>query len=190
MNSALVVLLALVWALVLLPGAIRSRRSSPSSSVGTFERAMNVLARREQDVDPGGRVVYVPKDAARLVGERRDHRREQLARRRRVFTNLLAGVGVSLLLSLLLGGVWWALFVLTTGSLGGYVALLLRWKSQREQADEVVRSLPEFPEHEEVVVADEQVAVGGDSLYGLPVAHGPDDPWEPHSAVRIRVWEE
>jgi hypothetical protein len=71
-NTALILLLALMWAVFLLPGALRARRSSPASSVGTFTRAMDVLARRDVLIRRGreGRYVYVPSDAAAIVGDR------------------------------------------------------------------------------------------------------------------------
>lgn len=61
MSEGLVVLLVLLWAMVLLPGALRSRRANAHATVGGFERAMEVLRTR-----PPGREILVPHDAGRL----------------------------------------------------------------------------------------------------------------------------
>lgn len=143
MNGALVFLLALLWALVILPGALRSRRSSPTSSVGTFERAMDVLARRESNGYGGeGRVVYVPNDAVRISGDRAIRQQEIRARRRRTFMRLLVLTATSMVVAVVGGGQWWLMFLSTGALLTGYVVLLLRWKSQAEQAAAVARDLP------------------------------------------------
>lgn len=194
MNGALVVILALVWALVLLPGAVRSRRSSPTNSVGTFERAMDVLARRDGNPRSGrsdGRYVYVPHDAGRIVGERARRRNALVAQRRRMFVRLLGAAGITLPLAILFDGILWALFAASVAALGVYVGLLLRWKGQADQAAEVVRSLPDVPRARDVARAEhERVAVGAERPHGgVQVATRDDDPWEPQTGVRIRRWD-
>lgn len=194
MNGALVVILALVWALVLLPGAVRSRRSSPTNSVGTFERAMDVLAHRDGNPRSGrsdGRYVYVPHDADRIVGERARRRNALVAQRRRMFVRLLGAAGVTLPLAILFDGILWALFAASVAALGVYVGLLLRWKAQADQAAEVVRSLPDVPRARDVARAEHgRVAVGADRPHGgVQVATRDDDPWEPQAGVRIRRWD-
>jgi hypothetical protein len=64
-NEALV-LVVLLWAVLLLPSALRSRSSSsPHVTVGGFARAMEVLRASPSDSD--GRQVLVPTDAGRVV---------------------------------------------------------------------------------------------------------------------------
>lgn len=64
MNEALV-LLVLLWAVLLVPSALRSRASSsPHVTVGGFERAMDVLRTSPRT---GGRQLLVPADAGRIV---------------------------------------------------------------------------------------------------------------------------
>ncbi len=190
-NGALVVILALVWAMVLLPGAVRSRRSSPSNSVGTFERAMDVLARRDGNPRSGrsdGRLVYVPNDAGRIVGERARRRNAVITQRRRMFVRLLAAVGATLPLAILFDGILWMVFLASGTALGVYVGLLLRWKAQADQAAEVVRNLSDVPRARDVAdVERQQVAVGAERP--LQVATRDEDPWEPQSGVRIRRWD-
>lgn len=198
MNGALVFLLALLWALVILPGALRSRRSSPASSVGTFERAMDVLARRESNGYGGdGRYVYVPKDAARISGDRTIRQQEIRARRRRTFIRLLVLTGTSAIVAAVRGGQWWLMFAIAGALLAGYVVLLLRWKSLAEQAAAVARDAPgtararvatrpRDPLGVTVMPDRELLPVGAGVATGLEV-----DPigWESRAAVRIHRWE-
>lgn len=196
MNEALVLMLALIWAIVLLPGALRSRRTSAHATVGGFHNAMAVLKKT-----PDGRSVMVPEDAGRIVsrsapGERphpRPHastpRSEdpRIARRRALFTRLLVTVGVTFLAGLVLGGFAWTLFTVATATLAGYAALLRRYKIRQDEVREVVREL----RGENVAPSQRQVeqlpiAVGAS---GPQVATRPDDPWQPMSGVRIRRWD-
>ena len=205
MNGALVVILALLWALVLVPGAIRSRRSSPTSSVGTFERAMDVLARRDQP----GRVLYVPGDAGAIVGDRTLRRRAQLDDRRRRFTRMVAATLIGLPIAIVGEGRWWFVFFVPAVALGVYIALLLRWKAQAEQAATVVRTLPLahapareivlepdslFGDEDEDDEADEipgLLAVGSNvRIASSPSAFRQTDSWPTSTAVRVRRWED
>lgn len=180
MSEALVVILLLLWSLVLLPGAIRARRSSPTRTAGGFARAMDVLRNRPVT---SGRHVLVPVDTGRASPG--SPRQAVLARRRRVFARLAVTVGVAGSLAVVGGGVFWALFIASGVALTVYVALLLRWKAQRRRARRVVRSLPRRPEPA-ARAARQRVGVGGG---GVPVATRPDDPWPSQGAVRIRRWD-
>ena len=192
MNGALVVILVLLWALVLLPGALRSRRSSPTASVGTFERAMDVLGRRGET----GRYIYVPRDAGRIVGDRERRRRLLVNRRRRAFTQLAIASAAALPVSAFGGGRWWLLFFGLATALVVDVALLLRWKAQAEQAAQVVREMPQIEylveglDEEDALFDEQPLAVGAEQAYGIAVAHHRDEPWTPQTAVRIRRWDE
>jgi hypothetical protein len=212
-NEALLLLLILGWAAVLLPSAIRSRRRSTLASVGGFERAMDVLRNR-----PDGRQVMVPRDADRanriVLGREgqqvatavgRDvaaaHRLPSrqtalLERRRQLFLRVLAADGLLLVLGAVFGGMFWTLFLLGAGVLGGYATLLRHYKVERDQARQVVRTI-DIREFDEPTPAErELMAVGaeryaeqyGERYEGLQVAKRPDEPWEPQSGVRIRRW--
>lgn len=153
MNEAIVLLL-LLWAVLLVPGALRSRNSSPHTTVGGFERAMDVLRAK-----PGqGRELMVPSDAGRIVGhaearpagDMTSHRDEGrpprgedpvVARRRSWFLRLLAGTGGSFVLVLAFGGWMWLPFTALVLVTVGYTALLRHLKLQRDQARQVVRGL-------------------------------------------------
>jgi hypothetical protein len=190
-NAALLILLALLWAIFLLPGAVRARRSSPTTSVGTFERAMRTLARKEAAIAERseGRYVYVPSDAARIVGDRARRRRDLLERRRRLFVRLLVTTAVLVPLAFFVGGAFWLLLLASAGSLGVYAGLLRRWKTQADQAAEVVRELPDVAAvaHE----GESRLAVGAeDGPLNLQVATHPADPWAPQASVRIRRFDD
>lgn len=145
-NEAIVLLL-LLWAALLLPGALRSRNSSPHTTVGGFERAMDVLRAK-----PGqGRELLVPGDAGRIVtrglGREPDAPASGagedpiVARRRTWFVRLLGATGVALLLALAVGGWLWMPFTALLLCSAGYTALLRHLKLQRDQARRVVRDL-------------------------------------------------
>lgn len=175
MNEA-IVLLVLLWAVVLVPGAVRSRRTSPHHTVGGFERAMDVL-RNKPSV---GRELLVPRDAGRIVTREVNrseptgpYRREDpvTLRRRSWFVRLLAGTGATFLLAVVFGGWLWLPFVAALLVSGGYIALLRHLKLQRDEARRVVREIDLRDGEEEAVGRTaEPVAAGG-------------------GAVRLRRWD-
>lgn len=222
MDEALLLLLILGWAAVLLPGAVRARRSSePHHTVGGFEQAMAVLRNR-----PDGREILVPQRADRIVGIRPAHEgrharpsaemrtADLLDRRRRVFTRLLGATAASLVLAVLFRGTMVTVFLLSASVLAGYTALLRHFKVERDQARRVVHTIDLTPyedhgrgeydvaydeyrdERRPLAVGAEHRGVGDpglgqspvDRYAGVPVATRPDDPWQPHSGVRIRRW--
>jgi hypothetical protein len=180
--EAPLVLLVLVWAALLIPGAIRSRNTSPHTTVGGFERAMDVL--RKDDRGPGGgRSVMVPKDAGRIV-ERPVEATERLlprprsedplvARRRAWFVRALAGTAGTFLLTVLIGGWMWLALTLVLLLTGAYASLLRRLKLQRDEARRVVRDL-ELHRVPERQAADLAVGAG----------------WSGSGTVRLRRWED
>jgi hypothetical protein len=179
-----IVLLVLLWAVVLVPGAIRARnRTSPHATVGGFERAMDVL-RSKPNV---GREYLVPRDAGRIVTRdvNRDepvgpYRREDpvTARRRTWFVRLLAGTGATFLLAVAFGGWLWLPFVLVGLVAGGYTALLRHLKIQRDEARRVVREIDLRDRAR--AVADERHEPRG---HEEPVAAASG------GAVRLRRWD-
>jgi hypothetical protein len=189
-NEAIVLLL-LLWAVLLLPGALRSRNSSPHTTVGGFSRAMDVLRTK-----PGqGRELMVPGDAGRIVTQGlsrdaaepaagRDTRAAAyaprgedpvVARRRSWFLRLVVATAVGLPLVVAFGGWLWLPFTMLVLVTGGYVVLLRRLKLQHDQARRVVRELA-LHRTEEPRVEDRPEPADGTS--GLAVG-----------TVRLRRWD-
>lgn len=203
MNETLVIILVFLWAVALLPSVLRSTRSNTHATVGGFERAMDVLRHR-----PDGRYVMVPADATRLVDERHvrgaGRTNPQLERRRRLFARLVVLTAVSWLLAFVWGGPLWIVASLAFLGLGGYAAVLRRWKLQRQEARDVVRHLPPVDEVylDEPGILDGELparqVVGGPVFAGVSrrddgpvqVANHPDEPWHPQAGVRIRRWDD
>ena len=112
------VILAGVWAAVLVPPILKSRREGrPGSSVTMFRAQLSTLER----ATPGSRLSAVPTYAVpRSPVAPLDARR----RRRDVLMGLLGGSAVTLLLAVAFGGFFTFLFVLTAGLCGVYVYAL------------------------------------------------------------------
>lgn len=198
MDQVLLAALLIGWAAVLLPSALRSRRSSdPIATVGGFTEAMAVLRGR-----PSGREIMVPDHAERFGGSRLEGRavgrpagtdrdtahRRVLARRRSMFLRLVAATGVTLVLAMVVGGVLWPLFSVTALALFGYVALLRHHKLERDEARSVVRSMQPTPVREYRREEERQpVAVGAEP--GGAWQPVESDGWHEQSSVRIRRWE-
>lgn len=192
MNEALV-LLVLLWAVLLVPSALKSRSSSsPHVTVGGFERAMDVL-RTSPPGSTGSRQLLVPKDAGRIVehvdpptrtasARGADHtppprvsaQREdpRVASRRLWFGRLLAGTAVSIVVAAVVGGLVWGIAAVAVAATAVYTGLLRRWKVQRDEVRSVVRELS--PEVDEPIRIPVGVAVGESRESGT---------------VRLRTWD-
>lgn len=157
------VILALIWAAVLLPPYLQNRRETrPGDSIATFRSQLSVLER----TTPGGRSSlarldvgrydpprYVPpatRSAARgpravAPSHAALRRAEARKRRRDVFLTLLAAVGVTFAGAILLGGSTWMLFLVVLLAFLGYVGMLLHLQQQTVERDEKVRYLQPAP---------------------------------------------
>jgi hypothetical protein len=155
MNLALTALLVfclIAWGFVLVPPAVRllSGVIRPSDSIGSFRTKMAVLAGSTPSshllgpvAPPAGVPVAdgtpptTPRQVLDLAERRRTHahrndaarRRAATARRRTIFTGLLASVPVTFLLAVVVGGPGWTLFTLSLLAFAGYTALL--WQMQQ-----------------------------------------------------------
>jgi hypothetical protein len=157
------VILALIWAAVLLPPYLQNRRETrPGDSIATFRSQLSVLER----TTPGGRSSlarldvgrydpprYVPPAARgaargpRAVAPTHAALRRSEARKRRrdVFLTLLGAVGVSFAGAVLLGGSTWMLFLVVLLTFLAYVGLLVHLQQQTIERDEKVRYLQTAP---------------------------------------------
>lgn len=152
------VILALIWAAVLVPPYLQNRRETrPGDSIATFRTQLSVLER----TTPGGRSGslarldvgryeaprYMPPAGRRPSSPSHVAMRRAEARRRRrdVFLTLLGAVGVTLVLAVALGGSVWMLHLLVDVVFAGYVILLISLQQQSIQVEEKVRYLRPAP---------------------------------------------
>lgn len=150
MTALVFVILAVIWAAVLVPPYVQSRSENrPADSISTFRNQLSVLERRASSVHPGmpavpGRVMS-PLDARRVPAsaasqQARYARMEAKKRRRDILVTLLAAAGLTLALGLVLPQVL-VLHLLIDGLLAAYIALLLRQKRIAEERAMKVRYL-------------------------------------------------
>jgi hypothetical protein len=145
------VILAAIWAAVLVPPYPQNRRETrPGDSIASFRSQLSVLER----TTPGSRSnvsrfdvgrYEVPRYApnARRSGAAPVALRRAAARRRRrdVFLTLFGAVGVTFVLAVALGGSVWMLHLLVDVLFGAYVLLLISLQQQSVEREEKVRYL-------------------------------------------------
>jgi len=146
-SIVVLLILAIVWAVFLIPQAVRFRTEQrPGDSIGAFHRQLSVLAR----TGPGAaaapaRPVYAAPAGGRIAGPARAAARHSEARRRR--RQILQGMLVAMGGTLLLGLTPWfraflALHVLADLLFVAYVVLLVRARNLAEERRLKVRFLP------------------------------------------------
>lgn len=157
MTLLVLVILAVIWAAVLLPPYLQNRSESrPADSISTFRNQLSVLERRATMVAPSGpsgasgRALGAPVRAARPAADLRARspqldrarlaRAEAKRRRRDILVTLLAAAGLTLVLSFALPTVVF-LHLLIDVLLVAYVGLLLRQKRIAEEKAMKVRYL-------------------------------------------------
>jgi hypothetical protein len=128
-----ILLLALAWAVVLVPSLLKPRfESSPIDGVRNFERSMGILASaRHGRTEIPGRWVMVPKDLPQGPKRRRNL---VIQRRRRNFLRLIIIVVASLILGVI-PGLHYFLWVNLAADLGlaVYVWQLRRWHTSEQR---------------------------------------------------------
>ncbi|CAN5669633.1 hypothetical protein BH10ACT1_BH10ACT1_22090 [soil metagenome] len=136
------VILAVVWAAVLVPPFLRNRRDGrPDNSVSSFRAQLSTLER----ATPGTSLRTVPSGTsfgsgplAPMAMNRSDAKR----RRRDVLVGLLAASTLTLLLAATVGGTFVTfLFLASVGSLGAYVYALRQMKLRSMERVAKVRPL-------------------------------------------------
>jgi hypothetical protein len=136
-----VAVLALIWAMLLVPSLFRGRLvSSPIDGVRSFERSMGVLANtRKQKATSPGRWIMVPRSEVTQPVRRRSR---VIRRRRQNFERMLIVAGVTLVLGFVPALRWmWFVHLAVDAGIGLYVARLLRWKHDEEERNRVVTPL-------------------------------------------------
>lgn len=149
------VVLAAIWAGVLLPPYLQKRRAThPSSSVLDFHQQLAVLQRTGRAIHGADlHAGYAPRayEAPELQAPRayappmRMSRRDVMKRRRDVFATLLGSAALTFVLALALGGSVWLVHLLVDAALLGYTALLMQIQQQRRypMARDNVQYLPQ-----------------------------------------------
>lgn len=148
MTLLVVLILAVIWAAVLLPPWIQNRSESrPADSISNFRNQLSVLERRASAVWPDAyrsspTAVRGPATVtrARQLDRARLARMEAKKRRRDVLLTLLAASGLTLLLSFLSPRVF-LLHLFIDALLAVYVALLVRARKLAEERAAKVRYL-------------------------------------------------
>lgn len=135
------IILAAVWAAVLVPPLLRNRREGrPDNSVVSFRAQLSTLER----ATPGTSMLKVAPGAsfAPAVMNRANAKR----RRRDVLAGLVAATALSFLLLVAVGGsVVTVLFLASAGSLGAYVVALRQL--QLRSTERVAKVRPLVPRH-------------------------------------------
>jgi hypothetical protein len=118
----------------------RLARGRARSSVEEFSYHMGVL---EQTEKSGGRWIVAPRKGEAFVGRRERARARARARRRRVFTVLLEGLALTLLIGMFppLHGMW-ILSGIVAAMLGVYVLMLMNVKREEDARPLPVRDEP------------------------------------------------
>lgn len=136
-----IVLLALAWVVVLIPSVLKPRfETSPIDGVRNFERSMGILANTRSDRQIPGRWVMIPKAMPTVPTTRRQR---LIAKRRRLFTQVVAAAGVTFLLGIIpvLRPLWIAHLALDL-FIAGYAVYLRRLHAAEMTRRKVVRRLP------------------------------------------------
>jgi Flp pilus assembly protein TadB len=129
LTLVVLVILAALWAVVLLPPLLRSRTERTNDSIGDFNYRLDVLGRTNGALTPERRRV--------VPGQRAAKRRKDVARA------LVLAVGVTGLLALATNmTLLWALNVVADVALLSFVGLLVWARSMQAERAQKVRRLP------------------------------------------------
>lgn len=142
------ILLAVVWAVVLVPPFLRHRETlRPSSSVSSFRQGLDVLGRSAPSAASSGASFAPVRRSSGPVGPGAPRGRAGVRKRRRDVLLTLAGLaGFTILLAAAFGGAFIFLQLVTDVVLVGYVYLLVQMrKLSVEQAHKVRYLAPQAP---------------------------------------------
>ena len=160
MSLVALLILALVWAVFLVPQVVRARSErGPADSIGAFQRQLSVLERTAPGSGAGHTVVPMRRPVASssmpvsLAGPASSFsfpmptRSEVRKRRRDILLGLLAAMAGSLLLGFVPGlQVMLGLHLVLDLLFAGYVALLVRARNVAAERELKVRYLGRSPE--------------------------------------------
>lgn len=154
-QIVVLLVLALVWAAVLVPQHVRNRAESrPADSIGAFQKQLSVLERTSPGSMARERLRVAPHTPSTPGGHRSLGERAALApsssakvmarkRRKDILCGLLAAMAGSLALGFLPGfGVMLSLHLVLDVLFVAYVAMLVRLRNLAEEREVKVRYLP------------------------------------------------
>ena len=145
--------LAGIWAAVLVPPMMRARSESrPADSIGNFRHQLSVLRRTGPTVVPPAHALRIPSfsvapapryQMARSYSAGGARRARTMKRRRDVLFTLAAAMGITLVLGMLppFRAVLW-LHVACDLAFGAYVALLIKIRNEAAEREMKLRFLP------------------------------------------------
>ncbi len=148
-QIVVLLILALVWAAVLVPQHVRNRAEArPADSIGAFRKQLLVLERTTPGAGmaPATRIGAQTRSANALPAYGAPVRARALVRKRRkdILSGLLAATVGAILLGFIPGlGVMHGLALVLGALLTGYVALLVRLRNTAEERELKVRYLPQ-----------------------------------------------
>jgi hypothetical protein len=170
MGVPVLILLAIVWAIVLVPPLVRNRADlRPGSSVSSFRQDLAVIGRTSPTSSfrpsalPGVGPTIGSRPSARggapLAGT--PGGRAAARKRRRDVLFVLGGVaGFTFLLALAFGGPLLLVHLVADGALAGYVYLLVQMRKLAEEQAVKVRYLAAPPQSQPRLVAVRRTASG------------------------------
>jgi hypothetical protein len=167
MGVPVLILLAIVWAIVLVPPLVRNRADlRPGSSVSSFRQDLAVIGRttptsslRPPSLPGVGPSAPVAGPGAPLPGTPSGRSAARKRRRDVLFT--LGGVaGFTFLLALAFGGPMLLLHLVVDMALAGYVYLLVQMRKLAEEQAVKVRYLAAPPQSQPRLVAVRRTASG------------------------------
>jgi len=150
--TLLLILLAGVWAVVLVPPYVRNRGSRASDSISSFHQQLRTLERAR----PGGlprlgrtaAPLSMQPIAVRAQGGMPAGRSAARRRRRDILFTLGGAVVITFLLAVLLGGVAILCQLVADATLAGYVYLLVQMRKTEAERSAKVRYLHSVPDAE------------------------------------------
>jgi hypothetical protein len=148
-TIVVLLILAVVWAIVLVPPALRARQEGrPAESISHFRRQLFTLQRTGPWSRPapslaGLHAVPSPAVLQARANARGMHQTRAQKRRRDIFVGLLAAMGISLVLGLIPAlRILWLVHLLADMLFIGYVALLVRMRNDAAEREMKVSFLP------------------------------------------------
>jgi len=140
------VILAGVWAAVLVPPYLRSRSETrPATSISSFRQHLSTLERTmpgARAVPPARLPVHLTPISTRPAAGVPVGRAEVRRRRREILFTLAGAAAITLLLALTMGGMAIAFHLLADVLLAGYVTLLVQLRRAAADREAKVRYLP------------------------------------------------